>query len=201
MKYYSYHPTYFYYIGENECYMDPIDGSELYPGDSTLIEPPNNSDPSKVVVFDVENQQWDIVEDQRGVWYDISNLMEREHTDPRNKPINATRKKPPINFIEDLIYNEENDEWIINVHYEPENYPKSNIFPELLPSSNINFEPVYSEELGRWTYVSTDSPTMVESTGLFSNSESSEYSSILERMEILSVNIQELSNILGITTT
>lgn len=205
-KFYSYHPIYHYYVGSGDCDTDPLDGNIIFPGDSTLIPPPIyvDEEQNEIAIFDIPTQQWFVVEDQRGIWYSICTLDIIDNLDPLNKPKDSTRKKPPIDHIPDLKFDRENDEWIIDIKYNPDDYPSSNIFPELLPSTNLTFEPEYNAELGRWTFTSTDGAYVESETvdqNLFRLQQESSYESIMDRLNNLKINIGELKSILGVDDT
>ena len=74
---YNYDKDTLEYIGQEECQIDPLE-SELqqkeiyiYPANSTLIEPPKIPDDGKkyAIVYNKEKDNWDILEDNRGVEY------------------------------------------------------------------------------------------------------------------------------------
>ncbi len=197
---YNYHPEQKYYTSFETCFESPLEpGVYLQPASSTLIPPPSTKD-GELAVFDEDTNTWSICENMGGDWYDTTTGDKIPNFNLVKKPENATRKKPPIDYIPDLKYDKENDEWIIDVHYSPEDAPKSNIFPELLPSPHINYEPVYSEELKRWTFISTDSPHTYDQgleQSIFRDQTTQQ--GILERLEVLGINLQQLAGLLGIS--
>jgi len=196
---YNYHPEQKYYTSFETCFESPLEpGVFLEPANSTPIPPPSTKD-GELAVFDEDTNTWSVCENMGGDWYNTTTGDKFPNFDLINKPKNATRKKPPIDYIPDLEYDSENDEWKINVHYSPEDAPRSNIFPELLPSPHMNYEPVYSQELKRWTFISTDSPYVYDQgleQSIFRDQTTQE--GILERLEILGINIEQLAGLLGI---
>jgi hypothetical protein len=201
---YGYHPEYFYFTDRHICIEDPLqEGEFLCPGDSTPISPPETGD-NEIAVFDVNTNSWSVVENMGGEWYNISNGILTINYNLAKKPENSTRKKPPIDFIPHLKYDSENDNWIINIDYDPENTPKCDIFPEILPAPNLNVEPIYSGELKRWTYRIMD-PSYTERSPLEQYPPEAigrqEVAEILqERIQALENYISSISEIVGVSS-
>jgi len=96
MKIYNYHPEYKYFVSEGFADPSPLDppGVWLIPAHATAVEAPNYS-PGYIPVFDVDENSWRIIKDNRGIWYDTDTRMEIIVDDPNFFPLNATRKIPP----------------------------------------------------------------------------------------------------------
>lgn len=191
---YNYHPDYKNYVGFSEAFESPLEpGVFIIPAHATKIPPPLVKD-GEVQIFNEETNKWEVCKDQRGTWYGTEKVMEFEHFDPKNPPEKATRKKPPIDHIPDLIYHSETDEWEIHVQYNEGDYPVSNIFPEVIPYPEANVKPQYNEELGRWTFVIEDDEnpevesnkvTEVESNNL---TDSDIYQPVINRLKSLGID-------------
>lgn len=178
---YNYHPEYKNYVGFGEAFESPLEpGIYIVPAHATKIPPPLVKD-GEVQIFNEQTNQWEVCEDQRGTWYHTEKVIEFEHFDPKTPPVNATRKKPPINHIPDLVYHSESDEWEIDVHYTEGDYPVSNIFPEILPYPEVKYEPQYSEELGRWTFVIRDEDDVPSES-------SNKYQPVVDRLKSLGID-------------
>ncbi len=194
---YNYHPEYKNYVGFSEAFESPLEpGVFIVPANGTRTPPPLVKD-GEVQIFNENTNKWEVYEDQRGTWYGTEKIVEFQHFDPKNPPEKATRKKPPIDHIPDLVYHSETDEWEIEVQYTEGDYPVSNIFPEVLPSPDVKYKPQYSEDLGRWTFVIDDedenqdiqvaeqtSPS-VDST---ENVNSTTYAPVIDRIKSLGID-------------
>lgn len=94
MKIYHYHPEHRYFICEGVAEPSPLDppGVWLIPAYSTTLEPPNFED-GFIPLF--TNYSWEIIEDNRGIYYDKFTLQEIENDNPLIYPKNSTKEKPP----------------------------------------------------------------------------------------------------------
>lgn len=80
-------------MGESIADESPLEpGVYLIPSCATTIEPPNYN-PGTIPFFKGDN--WDVVEDRRGVWYRIPTGESYEVYNPLEEQLNATRIAPP----------------------------------------------------------------------------------------------------------
>jgi len=109
MKIYNYHPEYKHFIGVSIADESPLEpGVWLIPAQATDIEPPT-CDSNQIQIFN--GTFWDIVEDQRGTYYEISSGILQENTNPLEAPENATKEQPPE--VPERCYLIWNDGWVI----------------------------------------------------------------------------------------
>jgi hypothetical protein len=96
MKTYHYHPEYKILTYEDEAEQSPLDppGTWLVPAYSTLIEPPEFQE-GKVSFYDENQEKWIVIDDYRGVYYNINNFQEIYNDNPLVIPENTTKEKPP----------------------------------------------------------------------------------------------------------
>ena len=94
MKIYHYHPEYKHLICDDVAEQSPLDepGVYLIPAYATSIEPPKFSKGSIPIFI---NDSWEIVEDKRGLYYNISTGEESYNDNPLQTPENTTAEKPP----------------------------------------------------------------------------------------------------------
>jgi hypothetical protein len=94
MKIYHYHPEYKYLIYDDVAEQSPLDepGVYLIPAHATSTEPPKFS---KGFIPIFSNDLWEIVEDKRGLYYNISTGEESYNDNPLQTPENTTTEKPP----------------------------------------------------------------------------------------------------------
>jgi hypothetical protein len=93
MKIYNYHSEYKYFISTSiadECQLEP--GVFHIPAHATDIEPPT-CESNQIQIFN--GSSWDIVDDKRGTYYDISSGILQENYNPLEAPENATKEIPP----------------------------------------------------------------------------------------------------------
>lgn len=116
MKIYHYHPECKYYLGYSDADESPLEpGVFLIPAYATDIEPPTCTE-CKIPVFN--GTSWDIIDDCRGVYYNVPTGQEIQHTDPLNPPENATKQQPPE--VPEGYVLEWNDGWELKEIPEPE---------------------------------------------------------------------------------
>jgi len=134
MKIYHYHPEYKIYLGSSDADPSPLEpGVFLIPAYATELEPPEYSE-GKVSVFD--GTSWDIVDDYRGIYYNIPTGQEIQHQDPLVSPENATKQQPPE--VPEGYVLEWNDGWELN------QLPSA---PELTPEEKLQQSGLTVEEL------------------------------------------------------
>ena len=109
MKIYNYHPDYKYFYSESEADPSPLEpGAFLIPAYATVIEPPT-CELNQIQIFN--ETSWDIIEDQRGIYYSTETREVIENDNPLETPENATKEVPPEvpgGYI--LTWN---DEWVL----------------------------------------------------------------------------------------
>jgi len=93
MKIYNYHSDYKYFYSESEADESPLEpGAFLIPAYATDIEPPT-CELNQIQIFN--GTSWDIIEDNRGIYYSIETQEVIENTNPLEAPENATKEVPP----------------------------------------------------------------------------------------------------------
>jgi hypothetical protein len=93
MKIYNYHPEYKHFIGVSIADESPLEpGVWLIPAQATDIEPPT-CDSNQIQIFN--GTSWDIVEDQRGTYYEIPSGILQENLNPLEAPENVTKEQSP----------------------------------------------------------------------------------------------------------
>ena len=93
MEIYNYHPEYKHLTGVSIADESPLEpGVFLIPAYATDIKPPEVSE-SKIQVF--KDNQWNIIEDRRGIYYSTQTQEVIENYNPLEAPENATRENPP----------------------------------------------------------------------------------------------------------
>ena len=93
MEIYNYHPEYKHLTGVSIADESPLEpGVFLIPAYATDIKPPEVSE-SKIQVF--KDNQWNIVEDKKGIYYSTQTQEVIENYNPLEAPENATRENPP----------------------------------------------------------------------------------------------------------
>jgi hypothetical protein len=110
MKIYHYHPEYKNLICDDVAEQSPLDepGVYLIPAHATSIEPPKFSKGSIPIFL---NDSWEIIEDKRGLYYNISTGEESYNDNPLQTPENTTAEKPPeVPSGKKLKWN---NEWIL----------------------------------------------------------------------------------------
>lgn len=113
MKIYNYHPTYRYYIGESLADKSPLEyGAYLVPAYASLIPPPEYEE-GNIPIFNINSNNWDIIIDNRGIWYKIDNGFEYIIDDPSEQSIGLTRIKPP-EIINNQTISWNGSNWEIN---------------------------------------------------------------------------------------
>ena len=124
MKIYNYHPEYKYFVSEGFAEPSPLDppGIWLIPAHATTIEAPNYS-PGYIPIFDVDDNSWKMIKDNRGVWYDIDTRVESIVGDPNFKPLNMTKKIPP-QLLPGKKIKWDNNDWVL------EDDPQQELTPE-----------------------------------------------------------------------
>lgn len=131
MKIYHYHQDYKYFICEDVAEPSPLDppGVWLIPAHATTLEPPSFEE-GFIPLF--INDSWEIVEDNRGVYYNTITFDEIYNDNPVICPENCTKEKPPeIPQGKCLKWD---SEWIIYEH------------SEILETPNINYEELTPQE-------------------------------------------------------
>jgi hypothetical protein len=93
MEIYNYHPEYKHFDGVSIADKSPLEpGVFLIPAYATDIKAPQY-DEGFIPVF--EDNQWKIVEEKRGIYYNIQTQEVIENYNPIKEPENATRETPP----------------------------------------------------------------------------------------------------------
>lgn len=93
MEIYHYHPEYKFYVGSDPADESPLEpGVYLIPAHATDIEPPD-CPVGKLAAFN--GVSWDLVNDYRGIYYNIDTGEEIQNTNPFASPENSTKEKPP----------------------------------------------------------------------------------------------------------
>ena len=112
MKIYHYHPEYKYPIAEGIADLSPLDLPNevwLIPAHATSIELPSFDEGTIPVFF---GDCWKIVEDKRGIYYNIETAEEIVNKDPINTPLNSTTQIPPeVPSTHELTWN---NGWVLN---------------------------------------------------------------------------------------
>jgi len=109
MKIYNYHPEYKNFTGISVADESPLEpGIYLIPAHATDIEPPS-CDSNQIQIFN--GTSWEIIEDQRGTYYEIPSGILQENYNPLIAPENATKEQPPeVSEGKVLTWN---DGWIL----------------------------------------------------------------------------------------
>ena len=93
MKIYNYHQELKYFIGEENAFESPLElGVFLIPAHATDIEPPT-CESNQIQIFN--ETSWDIIEDQRGIYYSTETQQVIENYNPLEVPENFTKEVPP----------------------------------------------------------------------------------------------------------
>ena len=109
MEIYNYHPEYKHFTAVSIADESPLEpGVFLIPAYATDIKPPEVSE-SKIQVF--KDNQWNIIEDRRGIYYSTQTQEVIENYNPLEAPENATRENPPE--VPDGYYLTWNDGWVL----------------------------------------------------------------------------------------
>ena len=109
MEIYNYHPEYKHLTAVSIADESPLEpGVYLIPAYATDIEPPT-CESNQIQVFD--GTSWDIIEDQRGIYYSTQTQEIIENYDPLETPENATKEEPP-EVSEGKVLNW-NDGWVL----------------------------------------------------------------------------------------
>ena len=112
MKEYNYHPQYKYYISPSDAFESPEEpGQYLVSAYATLVEPPIVND-GQVQIYDEKTSNWSIIDDYRGLYFNVFNGTTVHNENPTLKPKNYTKIVPPIDY-DPLRYcwSEENNIW------------------------------------------------------------------------------------------
>ena len=127
MKIYNYHPEYKYFVSEGFAEPSPLDppGIWLIPAHATTIEAPNYS-PGYIPIFDVDDNSWKMIKDNRGVWYDIDTRVESIVDDPNFKPLNMTKKIPP-QLLPGKKIKWDNNDWVLEDDLQQELTPEQKL--------------------------------------------------------------------------
>lgn len=82
------------YIGEKMANANPANPSQyLIPANATDIEPPAIED-GQIALFNMVNKTWEVINDPRGIWYNIDTKQQVTVLNPRHDIIGLTRLKP-----------------------------------------------------------------------------------------------------------
>lgn len=94
MKIYHYDREYNHFINEGTADQSPLDppGVWLIPAYATEIKPPQYSE-GFIPVFNGES--WELIVDNRGIYYDKTTSDKIEHYNPHICPENVTKEVPP----------------------------------------------------------------------------------------------------------
>ena len=93
MEIYNYHPEYKHLTGVSIADESPLEpGVFLIPAYATDIKAPQYGE-GFIPVF--EDNQWNIVEDKKGIYYSTQTQEVIENYNPLEAPENATRENPP----------------------------------------------------------------------------------------------------------
>jgi hypothetical protein len=93
MKIYNYHPDYKYFYSESVADESPLEpGVFLIPAHATDIEPPT-CESNQIQIFN--ETSWDIIEDQRGIYYSTETRQIMLNDNPLEAPENFTKEVPP----------------------------------------------------------------------------------------------------------
>jgi hypothetical protein len=111
---YNYHPEYKYFTLQSEAIKDPLEYNIfLAPAHSTYIKPPEINS-NEVQLFDVDNQEWSVVVDKRGVYYSTEeDTLGKEVLiyDPTHVIENLTTKQPLISLDEGKVLGWDGNSW------------------------------------------------------------------------------------------
>ena len=149
MKEYNYHPEYKYFLGATDAHISPKEpGKYLISAHATTIEPPQQKE-GFVLIFDGES--WNLVRDNRGLYYCKDTLAEKFIEDPCCNPddLNLTAENPPHGERLDhqlIKWCYDNDKWIFVDYPRPEIPPEPE--PEILPEPEPESEIIPGPELG-----------------------------------------------------
>jgi hypothetical protein len=98
MKEYNYHPQYKYYSSRSDAFESPIEpGKYLVSAYASLVEPPIVND-GQIQIYDEKTSTWTIIEDHRGLYFNIFNGDTLYNENPTLKPQNYTKISPPIDY-------------------------------------------------------------------------------------------------------
>ena len=93
MKIYNYHPDYKYFYSESEADESPLEpGVFLIPAHATNVEVPI-CELTEIQIFN--GTSWDIIEDNRGIYYSTETQQVIVNDNPQEVPENATKEEPP----------------------------------------------------------------------------------------------------------
>ena len=107
MQIYNYHPEYNHFTGISSADESPLEPSVfLIPSHATSIPLPSFVD-GYIPVFN--NNEWKVIEDKRGEYYDISTKEKIENYNPLEAPENTTKEQPPE--VLEGFYLEWNNSW------------------------------------------------------------------------------------------
>jgi hypothetical protein len=94
MEIYNYHPEYKHLTAVSIADESPLEpGVYLIPAYATDIKAPQYGESNQIQIFN--GTSWEIIEDQRGTYYDIPSGISQENYNPLIAPENATKEQPP----------------------------------------------------------------------------------------------------------
>lgn len=105
MKVYNYHSETKEYLGEQRARMDPLETEKqktpiyLVPAHATAIKLKVQPKQGEVAVFDLSNTTWNVVVDNRGMYYEQDGTSAEITMLDVALPANATRTPPPDDLI------------------------------------------------------------------------------------------------------
>ena len=89
MKIYNYHPVYKYFFIESIADESPLEpGTFLIPAHATDIEPPT-CESNEIQIFN--GTSWDVIEDNRGIYYSTETQQVIVNDNPQEVPENAKK--------------------------------------------------------------------------------------------------------------
>lgn len=124
MKEYNYHPQYKYYSSRSDAFESPIEpGRYLVSAYASLVEPPIVDD-GQIQIYDENTSTWTIIEDHRGLYFNIFNGTTSYNENPTLKPQHYTKTAPPDDYDPaHYSWDSENEVWqkINQIYKVPEN--------------------------------------------------------------------------------
>lgn len=134
MLIYNYHSIYQHFTGESPADESPLEpGVWLIPAYATNIKPPK-CEKNQIQVFN--GNSWQIIEDQRGIYYSVETQEILENSNPLEAPEGFTKETPP-EVSEGKVLKWDN-EWIL------EDIPPP---PELTPLEKLTNAGLTVDEL------------------------------------------------------
>jgi hypothetical protein len=193
MKEYNYHPQYKYYISEGTALESPLEPGEYLVSAFATLTPPPKVENNQIQIFNIENNSWEIKENQIGIYYNIFTGVSFYNENPLEKPDNYTKIKPPLDYNQNNYkWNSEYDFWekIDPVYHVTESQVKSLSVEEKLKKLNISVDQLKDIlEINTHSNDIKNISNVLEVVNL----------PIEEKFNFLNINQDQIKNLLGIS--